>query len=452
MKNRFIKPLFFIVIIISLGITTIIYAPKEAISNTNLASPSDDLNGTIVSSLCCGNCPTSHCVSAVISILGHHAAAETIMLQHMFEEFAKHKNWMIDIFFKQHILPAMMMMSEQASAIAYQQMQIVGAFYDAKEQLEAQQLTQELEYQAHKDYQPSEDFCYFGTNVRSLHSTNAKARFTREAINERNMSRFLGAKSTSGAGSVQEELQSRWEKFQTIYCDPADNNMTTDGGKAESGLNLACQIPSYKQRINADVDFTRIIETPRTINANFTQSNPGKEGEDILALVNNLYGHKSITRQFSDLSNPRQREDYMELRSITAKRNVAQNTINAIISMKTSGSKKSSKTAAFMGELLSGLGVPPEEITPMLGTNPSYYAQIETLAKRIAQSPDFYVDLYDKPANVARKGAAIKALELMIERDMYESQLRREMLISVLLSSKLEREVEPVELQLRGRK
>jgi hypothetical protein len=72
-----------------------------------------------------------------------------------------------------------------------------------------------------------------------------------------------------------------------------------------------------------------------------------------------------------------------------------------------------------------------------MGENPSYYAQLEILAKKIYQDTDFYANLYDKPANVSRKLVSMKAIELMLDRAIYESQLRREMAVSVTLSSKL---------------
>ena len=62
---------------------------------------------------------------------------------------------------------------------------------------------------------------------------------------------------------------------------------------------------------------------------------------------------------------------------------------------------------------------------------------MEILAKKIYQNPDFYVNLYDTPANVARKKVALRAIELMLDRAIYESQIRQEMVMSVLLSSKL---------------
>ena len=45
------------------------------------------------------------------------------------------------------------------------------------------------------------------------------------------------------------------------------------------------------------------------------------------------------------------------------------------------------------------------------------------------------------PANVKRKGVALKAIELMLDRAIYESQLRQEMAMSVLLSAKLDHHI-----------
>ena len=73
----------------------------------------------------------------------------------------------------------------------------------------------------------------------------------------------------------------------------------------------------------------------------------------------------------------------------------------------------------------------------MIGLRPSYYAQLELLAKKIYQNPDFYANLYDKPANVKRKRVALQAIELMLDRAIYESQIRQEMAASVLLSARL---------------
>ncbi len=85
-----------------------------------------------------------------------------------------------------------------------------------------------------------------------------------------------------------------------------------------------------------------------------------------------------------------------------------------------------------------------EQIDDILGERPSYYAQMEVLTKKIYQHPNFYTNLYDKPANVDRIGASIDAISLMNQRDRFESLLRREMLTSLLVEEGLAKHVEDI--------
>ncbi len=107
---------------------------------------------------------------------------------------------------------------------------------------------------------------------------------------------------------------------------------------------------------------------------------------------------------------------------------------------------------AHMKALLREFGVVDEnasgdtndEIDNILGERPSYYAQMEVLTKKIYQHPNFYTNLYDKPANVDRIGASIDAITLMNQRDRFESILRREMLTSLLIEEELGKHVKSV--------
>ena len=68
--------------------------------------------------------------------------------------------------------------------------------------------------------------------------------------------------------------------------------------------------------------------------------------------------------------------------------------------------------------------------------------------KKIYQSPTFYTNLYDKPANVQRLRAAMKAVKIMQDRDIHAAYLRREMLMSMLLEVKLRGKDENVQKYL----
>ncbi len=363
-------------------------------------------------------------------------------------QFDKFEKWYIN-FTKQHIIRAMMMMTEQLSAIAHQQILAVGMFFDTQNKLSYHRTFQTLVAKAHKDYHPSRDFCHFGTNMRSLAHSDRISQLNKQALHKRQIARHLGtapniATGVAGAAKNDDDRESRWVQFLGQYCDPRDNNYRND--QANTGLDAICA-PSNEKRVNADIDFTRMIESPRTLDINFTNDDQANDEEDILALSSNLYGHDVLSRNVDEdyLKETSSQELYLALRGVVAKRGVAENSFNAIVGLKSSGTTDVADTRDFLGSIMKELGVTDDnEIYRIIGTNPSYYAQLELLAKRLYQNPDFYADLYDKPANVKRKKVALKAIELMVDRAIYESQLRREMMTSVLLSAKLQQPFDKV--------
>ncbi len=396
--------------------------------------------------LACGPCDPEDTKRAKTVIEQFHAAGEYFISQHTSEEFNKHRDtFLYKTFFLENFLPALMKMTEQLSAVGMQQIFTVGTFFDAKNQLDTQRTLQELQAEAHKDYQPSDDFCWFGTNVRSLAHSESLSRFNALALSQRAMARHLG-RSGVAATNADTDKGARWRQFVGKYCDPKDNQWVKD--VPGTGLEGACGKTggSDPEKRNIDVDFTRLIEEPHTLSVNFTDGEikEGSQEEDIIALANNLYGHNVIKRLTGAyLDDQDNQKKYMALRAVAAKRSVAENSFNAIVGLKSSGSsgpdsQPDTQTWKYLGAILKELGMDDKEITKVMGKNPSYYAQLEILAQKIYQSPDFYANLYDKPANVERKSAALKAIDLMVDRAIFESQLRQEMLMSVMLSGKIE--------------
>lgn len=367
-------------------------------------------------------------------VFAAHAATQA----HITAQFKLHQTWMVDTFFKQYLLPAMMMMTEQLTTVAMQQMFIVGGFFDAKQQLETQRLFQQLQAQAHKDYHPSEGVCEFGTAARALGASDRKAEFNMIALSQHSMQRqLLSNKGSSGVGTAG-DISDRVEKFKTTYCDPADNN---------SGLDTMCGSGGAAERRNKDVDYTRMIEAPLTLKVDFTSgSTASADEEDVLAMSKNLYAHTLFrTLPETYLKTGKNQEKYLDGRAVMAKRSVAQNSFDAIVGMKSEGSGGSS---AFLGAILKELAMPDDEIKDVLGSEkPSYFAQMELLTKKIYQNPDFYTNLYDKPVNVARKGVAMQAIQLMQDRDLYRSQLRTESMLSVLLEIEISKIQDTVQNQ-----
>jgi hypothetical protein len=370
---------------------------------------------------------------------------------HMTAERTGMQIWTATIFWEDNILPALMMMADQLTAVAMQQTQIIGSFLDAKHQLETQQVFQRLEAQAHKDYHPSTGMCEFGSISKSLAASERKSELTAIVASARSQDRALGNQNTLAASGQSGDKEGRIKQFREKFCDPRDNNDGlaelcdhdqapggTLGAAAPGGIGAPNASASRK---NKDIDFIRTVDFPWTLNVDFTDATLTDNEEEVLALAANLYGHDIFQRAtppeslFSTTTPgaPRinsMQKIYMDMRAVLAKRSVAENSFNAIMSMKAAGTPGS---RAYMVGLMNELGISSAEINQLLGPNPSYNAQMEVLTKKIFQSPDFYTNLYETPANVKRKGVAIQAIGLMQKFDLYKSYLRNEASLSVLL-------------------
>ncbi len=168
-------------------------------------------------------------------------------------------------------------------------------------------------------------------------------------------------------------------------------------------------------------------------------------------MSNNLY-NSDVLDLFNDTESLTEADKmiYMDVRAIAAKRNVIENSFNAIVGMKALGSEDSINTMNFSRRVLEQLGISDiNDQLSMLGGNevsysgvgttmaptsrPSYYSQMQLLSQRVYQNPEFLIDLYDKPANVARKDVAMQAIGLMLDRDMFDSELRSEMNMAIML-------------------
>jgi len=246
-------------------------------------------------------------------------------------------------------------------------------------------------------------------------------------------------------------MRARWENFVEHNCQVYNNNWDSDNPTI-SGLQPACEDSKESARANADVKYGRFVENARTIDVDYIDADITDEEHDIISLSRNLYGHIAPSNSMAFLNRQSAQEYLLDQRAVIAKRNVAMNSFNTIVGMKSSGtSSGAANTTQYMAAVLANLGVTnPDQIQELIGESPSYMAQMEILAKRVYQDQSFYANLYDKPENVERTSVAMRAMEVMLEREMFESRLRKEMLVSVLLSAKLNKHYETAESTLES--
>jgi hypothetical protein len=167
-----------------------------------------------------------------------------------------------------------------------------------------------------------------------------------------------------------------------------------------------------------------------------------EEEEDIIALARNLYWPEALNIFSARKDLAENFMPFMSIRRLNAIAGVAHNSFAHIIGLKAASSNNlgPDSGAAYMKSMMLDLGISATEVDQLLGENPSYYAQMEVLTKKIYQDPNFYTNLYDKPANVDRIGASMEALKLMQGRDHFEASLRKEMLLSMMVEHELNRQ------------
>lgn len=351
---------------------------------------------------------------------------------------------------------SLMWMTEQLNAVAMQYVQIIGTFMDAKIQMKTQRTMQTLQAQAHKDYHPSEQMCVIGSFVKSVAVGEQKARYDHQAFNKAMMDRYANAAYPPGYQGVLNDVEARLRQFRTTYCDPTDNNGALvvmcqhdfENPKVLPGEASGAENPD---RVNIDIDYQRLVDYPLTIDADFTE--PPAENElatdyaeqDLIALARNLYWPNILNVvEGEDLAE--KPDEYINARSIMAMHNVAHNTLAHIISIKAQSPEGLGEESgwSFMKAFMRDFGISDDEIVETLGERPSYNAQMEILTKKLYHSPEFYTNLYDKPANVDRISASLEAIKLMQMRDWYQTATRREMLSSLLVEEGLAKHVQAV--------
>lgn len=373
--------------------------------------------------------------------------------EHFNAEFDSWEEWLENTFTPPWLEPLYDMAEQMTTTMVYQVFAI-GTLLDAKQELEVQRILQKRVAEAQRDYQPSVGVCSIGTTIRSLATAERRAETTTFVLSQRAQDRQLGNMHAAAAGGRDADIKARIEQMRARYCDTRDANNQFDDvcGSGNGGRQAT---------LNKDLDYTRTVETPRTLNIDFTDTTATDDEIDVLALASNLYSHDipdRIKEKFYNMADETTEVDriatLLDQRSIVAKRSIAEHSYNTIVGMKAYGSPDSGDpligssvdTTQYLRVVLEQLGMSAADITNFLGEQPSYFAQMEVITKKAFQQPGFYADLYDKPTNVDRKKVALQAISLMQDFDTWQSYLRTEAMLSVLLELEVEKYQGAVEI------
>lgn len=369
--------------------------------------------------------------------------------KHGDEEIKEHERLLVSDLFYGNIVPAMMMMTEQLSAMAYKQVEIIGAFFDAKERHEAHQGFLKAQAEIHKTYRPSVGMCEIGSAMKSMYATQVRQDWTKLMITKYTGNRQMLTVGTAAEEGNLTEIPARLKQYRERYCDRGDFNKAVD--------KLCQNVQTTKKEVwNKDIDWARTISEHHTIPTKFDVVRDGddytnfKDTEtDIYALASNMYGNrlmasipwKLVKSKYDngsgEIENNPVFDLYMGWRSLAAMRNVAVNSFAHNVALRSEGMREAIE---YQEALLKELGVNLEDDElrkSLLGDNPSYLRQMEILTNIMTYNPDFYVNLYENTENVQRKRVALQAIGLIQKWEILESLWRSEMNASVAAEIRL---------------
>ncbi len=343
--------------------------------------------------------------------------------EHINKEFTKHQLYLVDDFYKKFVDPALKMMTEQLVVNGMNQMMALGAIMDAQSHAQALRLFTQHAAEAHNDYRPSTDMCVWGTAAMHMTGASTRTGLTAQVLTRRSINRQLGTINYAGQEDDTDAL-ARIERVRILYCNPNDNL---------GQMQYICGAGGPINRRNRDVDFSRVMGA-MTLNADFSTAAATPDEEDLFALSNYLYVNHPFTKiNRETMGTIGGKETWMDVRAVTAKHLLAENSFNNIMSLKSASPAASGATAGYLAAVFTRMGVAAGDAATLIGANPSYYAMLQILSQSIYQTPSFYANLYDTPVNVRRKDAAMQAINLMVGRDTYISELREEALLSQIL-------------------
>lgn len=327
-------------------------------------------------------------------------------------------------------------MTAQMGAILVQQMGVLGTMYDGQSSNAAILAQQKLAAQAYATYTPGETLCRIGTITRSLASSDQARGQTTSAVHQILLNRETH-NTVQGQPYADYTQIGTLKQYAKTYCNPGDND----------GMTVACPKTGAiygPARFNRDIDFTRLVIMPRTLNLNFSDGTLTPDEQDVLAFTANLSAFQPLPSLSSGMTtlntSPAVLNHIQTMRSLTASRGAVRASVANVVAQKSPGGPGSS---LFMANILREMGMSDAEAARFLtgaAAAPSYDAQMEILTKKIYQNPNFYTNLVDKPDGVARTQASLAAIKLMQGRDLVESSYRRELLLAQLLESRLKDE------------
>lgn len=368
--------------------------------------------------------------SRVIADLTAHVTNEHDQTRQQLTDFENRLMDWLDNWWDNEFRPSLEDLGEHLNVQLIEHARIIGTFFDAQNQILVQKSLQEATLEAGRRYRPHDYGCVAGTVIGGLPRAAYATSAMRATLNIDNIARtFHNINSGNQYDFSQtQDIIWRWQEFIDHFCDPDQNLEHLPGGASwpATADSPACGSGSWTKK-NGDVLVGETLLDNPTIETE-------EELRTAIVLARNLINPNVLNPiPESALRSSTGKTAFMERRSMEARRQVAQDAINAMIARRVTGSR----AAGEVRDLMLQVGIPQSQIPA--GWNPSQYELMEVITKRRFWDPEYFVRLQTDPENVAREQAILSAFNLMQERENFELMEHIGLMLAIQISAYVER-------------
>lgn len=383
------------------------------------------------------------------AVTGMHVLTRNTVKMNIENQYELHKNYLKNTWWEQLLKPQLQLYSQQDTQTEIQAQNIRSTFADARNTNAYARTVQRQSAEMTMELMPDETTAQVACGVSDLPAAQQAAAATTTQISDSSAARRLGRSAGTSGIAIASDMRDRFDIFKRYFCNPEGwggvlSNVCKDAGEAPDLDIQFSAVDADKKPIG--------IGNRWTLDLDDNPADRSTTDEVIVeAFRTNLFGNQLAARPTRDqFAQTNTQLAYLNQRGLEAKRNVAEYSFNSYI-----GEKKKSEggkgSKEFLENTLKNLNLGnADEILERAGENPSYYAIMEVLGKKAYQSPDFYTNLTNLSPQVAQTHASVQAVGLMQMRDVYESLLRSEMILSLIVEMELadrQREVQATTLR-----
>lgn len=354
-----------------------------------------------------------------------------------------------DTFWFYNLNPALQDMLKQVSVGYADQVRAIQASIDGQQGGEAQKVRKQMEAEARKAYQPSENAGVVATMVGGVQRASTLGSAMQKALQDESLSTGLARAGTPGASGAAAAQRERYNLFRSTFCDPNANggmancapagptypNIDTQPTKqifSRLTIPLIGSSPRSPATASFDPGFgdpsllvRPAAAAPPTIDA--TTGIPGSNQipvSAVSAILDNMVGVSAMDPiPLASLESASGQERFLRRRSYLARHAAVRNVPQMIVGRRMPGSQ----LGPWVQELRTAAGVQPSEISD----NPSYREIMHAMAVDRFNSGKFATGMITDQSVIEREKLIMSSLFLMQLRDYYELLERTALTLAV---------------------